>query len=171
MDKWYTIITNYCQTLPKNQLSQDAHTNTINTHIILAVMTPNIIPWTISWHAVDVDVMGLFIKRSSICARLLCLPPSWSPNRRRERNMRRKRTSPYGGNLLRWCTTSEKNTAQREEPLWRTALSFIMLEKLESTWQIPLISSDFHQRFRTAKEDSRIISECLYGFGAELVMA
>lgn len=94
-----TIIADYCLTLPKSRLSQYVRTHTINAHTILqfwqpyAVMTPNIILWTISWHAVGVDVMGLFIKRSSICARLLCLPPSWSPTQRRERNMRRKRSS------------------------------------------------------------------------------
>lgn len=97
MEKSYTIIADYCLTLPESRLSQyvraRAHKSTRTQRWQpRAVMTPNVISWTISWHAVGVDVMGLFIKRSSICARPPSLPPSWSPTQRRERSARRQRS-------------------------------------------------------------------------------
>lgn len=169
-----TIIADYCLTLPKSRLSQYVRTHTINAH--------NFGNHTLSWHLILFYEQFLgtpsawmswgFLLRGAPSVRgcSAYLQAGVQPKGGSE-TWGESEAPPYGGNLLRWCTTTEKNAVQREGSLWRTALCFITLEKLESTWQIPLISSDFHQRFRTAKEDSGIISECLYGFGAELVMA
>lgn len=58
------------------------------------------------------------------------------------------RRPPYGRNVRcdwRWTRKIQRNEkASLKDTLW-----FIRVGKLESTWQIPLISYDFHERFWT----------------------
>lgn len=81
--------------------------------------------------------------------RLGC-PSHWDPTQR-DCERERQTTAIWQNRGLLVCSNWRwtRKIWHNEKASLKDALWFIRVGKLESTWQIPLISSDFHQRFWT----------------------